>query len=103
MYLVATSKSVMRTVLRLLRSKRFSACHATQIQADLSLLSEILNESMPKDDDSNLQGFYFECINSLGRQIYDFKGENWKISENLLLALCKGKRQSLSYLSEPTH
>ena len=101
MYLVASSKSIMRTILRLLRNQRFSSAQATQIQADLSLLCDILSENMPKDEESTLQGFYFECINSLGRQIFDFKGENWKISESLLLALCKGKRQTLNYLSEP--
>lgn len=88
----------MRTILRLVRSLKTTRGQASQIQVDLSLFCDIIGENMPKDEESNLSGFYFECINSLGRGINSREGDSWKIAEGLLVAMCKGKRQNLGYI-----
>lgn len=83
---------MMRTILRSIRILRTTQGQASQIQVDLSLFCDILGENMPKDEESNLSGFYHECINSLGRAIVKKRDDSWLIAEGLLVAMCKGKR-----------
>ena len=99
-YINASLKSIMRTLLRLVRKERYSESQAKQVQADLSLLSDLIYEQASKDDEMILSGFYHEMIHSLKKRVMgELRGDSL-MDAMLLETLCRSKKLSLAYLND---
>ena len=98
-YINASLKSIMRTLLRLVRKGRYSENQAKQVQADLSLLSDLIYEHAGREDEMILSGFYHEMIHSLKKRVMGELTDDSLMDVVLLETLCKSKKLSLAYLN----
>lgn len=91
-------KSMMRVVLRTVRSSFFDISEAKQVQVDLCFVADLMNDYLRKDEEMVLAGFIHESINSLRTRVIGGIDESSLAGFEELDSLCKTKRSRLVFI-----